>query len=89
MIVIVMLPFLIGGVLMIVYRDRLAAALKVDRAFYAELLGEDRARRLEDKHGARLERFDEAWVPRCLLFFGICWILISLLVIIGPLLGLG
>jgi hypothetical protein len=88
MIVIVMFPFLIGGVLIVVYRDRLAAALKVDRAFYADLLGEDRARRLEDRHGSRLERLDEAWVPRFLLFFGICWILISLLVIIGPLLGL-
>jgi hypothetical protein len=88
MIVIVMLPFLVGGVLIVVYRERLAAALKVDRAFYADLLGEDRTRRLETKHGARLERFDEAWVPRFLLFFGICWIVISLLVMIGPLFGL-
>jgi hypothetical protein len=89
MAVLVMLPFLIGGVLIIVFRDRLAAAFKVDRAFYANLLGEDRARRLENKHGSRLQRFDEAWVPRFLLFFGVCWIVISLLVLVGPLLGLG
>jgi len=89
MIVLAMLPFLIGGVLIIVFRDRLATALQVDRTFYADLLGEDRARRLEEKHGSRLNRFDEAWVPRFLLFFGICWIVISLLVMIGPLLGLG
>jgi hypothetical protein len=89
MIVLVMLPFLIGGVLIIVFRDQLAATFRLDRAFYANLLGEDRARRLEDRHGSRLERFDEAWLPRLVLFFGTCWIVISLLVLVGPLLGLG
>jgi hypothetical protein len=89
MVVLVMLPFLIGGVLIIVFRYRLAGAFKIDRAFYANLLGEDRARRLEDEHGSRLRRFDEAWVPRGLLFFGVCWIVISLIVLLGPLLGLG
>ncbi len=89
MVVIVMLPFLIGGVLMIVFRDRIAAMFKLDRAFYATLLGEERARRLEDTHGPRLQRFDESWLPRFLLFFGVCWIVISLTVLLGPLLGLG
>lgn len=89
MVVLVMLPFLIGGVLIIVFRDRLAAAFKVDRAFDADLRGEDRARRPGDRHDSRLQRFDEAWVPRLLLFFGICLVVISLLVLIGPLLGLG
>ncbi len=87
MIVLVMLPFLVGGVLIIVYRDRLAAVFKVERASIADLLGEERARQLEDKHGSRLQRFDEAWVPRILLFLGVCLIVISLLVLIGPLLG--
>lgn len=89
MVVLVMLPFLIGGVLIIVFRYRLAGAIRVDRAFYVNLLGEDRARRLEDKHGSSLRRFDEAWVPRLLLFFGVCWIVISLIVLLGPLLGPG
>jgi hypothetical protein len=89
MIVLVMLPFLVGGVLIIVFRDRLAAEFKVDRTFDADLLDEDRARRPEDRRDLRWQRVDEAWVARVLLIFGVCLVAISLLVLIGLLLGVG
>lgn len=79
-----MLPFLVGGVLMIVYRDSLAAPFRSnDPTFYENVLGEERTRRLEDKAGSRLQRVDESWLPRVMVFFGICLIVISLIVISG------
>ena len=81
-----MLPFLIGGVLMIVYRDSIAAPFRSDDpTFYENVLGEERMRRLEDKAGSRLQRFDESWLPRVVVFFGACLIIISLIVISGVL----
>ena len=81
-----MLPFLVGGVLMIVYRDSLAAPFRTDDpTFYENVLGEERTRRLEDKAGSRLQRFDESWLPKVVVFFGVCLIVISLIVMSGPL----
>lgn len=78
-----LLPFLVGGVLIIIYRERLANALTASsRAFYANLLGEDRARRLEWLN-------NEVWSRWFLLFFGVAWIALSLLALVGPLVGLG
>ena len=85
-----MLPFLLGGVLIVVFRHRLADAFNAsNRAFYTSLLGEDRARRLEGSPGSRRYRFNQAWGPWFLLFFGLGWILISLFALLGPLVGLG
>ena len=62
MVVLVMLPFLIGGVLIIVFRDRLTGrSRRIARS--TPISGRGRVRRLEGKHGSRLPRFDEAWVP--------------------------
>ncbi|HWI07066.1 MAG TPA: hypothetical protein VNT54_06080 [Solirubrobacteraceae bacterium] len=82
-----MIPFLVGGVLLIVYRNRLAGALKSgDRAFYEDLLGEERTRRLEDTAAdSRWARFKEEWVPWFLLAIGVCWVLLSLIVMSGVL----
>ncbi len=85
MIVFVMLPFLIGGVLIIVYRNSIAALFQFDRATYDTLLGQGRARQIEAKHGERLRRFDPAWGSRIVLFVGVCWVVFSLVVIVGGL----
>ena len=86
----VMLPFLVGGVLIIIYRYRLAEAFNAsNRAFYGNLLGENRARRLEGRPGSRWHRFNQAWSPWFLLVFGVAWVAISLLALVGPLVGLG
>jgi hypothetical protein len=86
----ILLPFLVGGVLIIVYRYRLADALAAsNRAFYGTLLGEERAERLEGRPGSRRRRFNEAWGPWLLLFFGLSWVMISLIALIGPLVGVG
>lgn len=78
-----MIPFLIGGVLLIAYRNRIADALRAgDHGFYSNLLGEERTLALEEKAGSRWERY-EPWVPRILLVFGIFWVLISLIVMLG------
>ena len=84
------LPFLVGGVLIMLYRHRLADAFAAsNRAFYGSLLGDERARRLEGRPGTRWHRFNQAWGPWFLLVFGLAWIVISLLVLLGPLVGVG
>jgi hypothetical protein len=86
----IMVPFLVGGVLIIIYRYRLAEAFNAsNRAFYGNLLGEDRARRLDAKSGSRWHRFNQAWGPWFLLFFGLALVAIGLLALIGPLVGIG
>ena len=79
-----MLPFLVGGVLLIVYRNRLADAMKTgDRAFYENVLGEERTLRLEGTAGSRWARFKDEWVPWFLLVIGACWVVIGLIVMTG------
>ncbi len=81
-----MLPFLIGGVLVVVYRDAIADLFRSrDEEFYANLLGEERAQRLEREAGSRLSRFDESWIPRLVLVFGILLIVISVAAVVAPL----
>ena len=85
-----MLPFLVGGVLIVIHRHRFARAFDAsNRAFYGTLLGEERARRLEGRPGSRWRRFNQAWAPWFLLVFGLGWIALSLLALIGQLVGLG
>lgn len=84
-----MLPFLVGGVLLIVYRDRLMDTLRSgDPNLYTNVLGEERVRRLEGRPDSLWQRFD-TWGPSFLLLFGICWVLISLYVLARGLFGLG
>jgi predicted anti-sigma-YlaC factor YlaD len=83
-------PLIIGGVLIVIFRNRLAAAFDAsNRAFYGSLLGEERAKRIEGKPDSRRYRFNQAWAPWFLLFLGLAWIALGLLVLVGPLLGLG
>lgn len=83
-----LLPFLVGGVLIIVHRHRLARALTAsNRAFYGSLLGDERAKRLEGRPGSLWHRFNQAWGPWFLLFFGLAWVVISLFALVGPLVG--
>ena len=85
----VMLPFLVGGVLLIVYRDRILETLRGgDPTLYTSVLGEDRVRRLEGRPESFWQRFDD-WGPSFLLVFGIFWVLISLYVLARGLFGLG
>ena len=75
-----MVPFLVGGILIIIYRRRLADAFAAsNRAFYGNLLGDERTARLEGRPGTRRHRFNQAWGRWFLLFFGLAWIAISLL----------
>lgn len=84
-----MLPFLVGGVLLIVYRDRLVDTLKSgDQSLYTSVLGEDRVLRLEGRPDSRWQRFKDAWVPSFLLLIGVLWVLISLYVLARGLFGL-
>ena len=84
-----MLPFLAGGVLLIVYRDRILDTLRGgDPTLYTNVLGEDRVRRLEGRPGSLWQRFDD-WGSPFLLVFGIFWVLISLYVLARGLFGLG
>jgi hypothetical protein len=85
----VMLPFLVGGILIVIYRHRLARAFDAsNRAFYGSLLGEDKAKRLEGKPGTRWHRFNQAWGHSFLLLFGLAWIGLSVLALLG-LVGIG
>lgn len=84
-----MLPFLVGGVLLIVYRDRILDTLRGgDPTLYTNVLGEDRVRRLEGRPESLWQRVDD-WGPSFLLIFGIFWVLISLYVLVRGLFGLG
>ena len=84
-----MVPFLVGGILIIVYRHRLADAFNAsNRAFHGSVLGAERTARLEGRPATRGHRFNQAWGRWFLLFFGSAWIAISLLVLVGPLIGL-
>jgi hypothetical protein len=70
-----MLPFLVGDILIVIYRHRLADAFEAsNRAFYGSLLGEDRPKRLEGKSGTRrtLQPGVGALVPP-LLRLGLDW----------------
>ena len=72
---------------MLVFNRRLAAAFDAsNRVFYANLLGEDRAQRLER---GRLGRFHRAYGRVFLILFAIAWTALSLLGLLGPLFGLG
>lgn len=84
-----MIPFLIGGVLLIIRRDRLVEALRSgDQRLYADVLGEDRMRRLEGRPDSLWQRFKDAWVPNFLLLVGVFWVLISLYALARGLFGL-
>jgi hypothetical protein len=79
-----MLPFLIGGILIIIFHRRLAAAFQAsNRSFYDSLIGKERADRLRGAPDSRRSRIRQAYTPIFLIVFGLFWIGISLVTLLG------
>ena len=75
------------GVLIIVFNRRLSEAFDAsNRAFYGNLLGEERTDRWMT---GRFGRFNRVYGRVFLVIFGIAWTALSLLGLFGPLFGLG
>ena len=82
-----MVPFVAIGVLILVFRRRLADAFDAsNRAFYGSLLGQERADRW---NRGRFGRFNRAYGRVFLVIFGIVWTGLSLVGLLGPFFGLG
>jgi hypothetical protein len=79
-----LLPFLLAGVLIVVFHRRLAAAFQAShRSFYETLLGKERSDRLGGAPGGRRDRFDRAYTPTFVIFFGLAWIAICVYALVS------
>jgi hypothetical protein len=77
----ILIPFIIIGVLILVFNRRLTEAfIAQDRAFYGSLFGEERISRLGEGGRSRAWR---VWARGFVIVFGLVWTGVTLFALVG------